>query len=305
MFGGAFLRLGVACAVFDDDGRVLLSRRGDLDVWNLPTGRLDSHEAVEDAAAREVIEETGVRAGIDQPVGLYFLQATGRLNILFSGYPIGGEVATETAEASANRYFWLSSLPENVFGANMAHDAFEPETPVLHTLTTPAAEIRRIKRKLAWRWVKNLLRGQPEPRHVRFTVAAVGVIYDAAHKRVLTVTGEGGRPALPKARCGGRLSPWAELMTVLKWHLQTDITLRWVGLWQHTGQDQIEIVFAATVPPVDGLPTTTQHGADWSSAQNVALVGRDAAYVQRVTPDYARARIWQLTAEDSVPFRLR
>ncbi len=304
MLGRTFLRLGVACAVYDDDGRVLLSRRGDLDVWNLPTGRLDSREPVDEAAAREVYEETGVRAGIDQPVGLYFLQSTNRLNILFSGYPIGGEIADETDEASANRYFWLSSLPENVFGANMAHDAFEPKSPVLHTHTTAVAEIRRIKRKLAWRWVKNLLRGKPEPRYVRFDIAAIGVVYDAGHKRVLTIEGNDSRPALPGVRCRGHLAPWTELRVALVRHLNVDITLRWVGLWQHTGQNRVEFVFAATVPQVNGLTPSAKHGADWSSAQNVALVGRDAAYVQRVTPAYMKSRVWHLTAEDSIPIRL-
>jgi 8-oxo-dGTP diphosphatase len=299
-----FLRLGVACAVYDDDGRVLLSRRGDLDVWNLPTGRLDRHEPVDEAAAREAHEETGVHPGIDQPVGLYFLQATNRLNILFSGYPIGGQVADQTDEASANAYFWLSSMPQKVFGANMAHDALEPQAPVLHTLTTPPVEIRRIKRKLAWRWVQNLLRGQPEPRHVRFYIASVGVIYDENHKRVLTVTGEGERPALPRIRCRGRLAPWTELRVELVRYLNIDVNLRWVGLWQHTGRDQLEFVFAATVQPANGLPVTAKHGAEWSTAQNIALVGRDAVYVQRVTPEYNQGRVWLLRAEDSIPRRL-
>jgi hypothetical protein len=30
------LRLGVDCAVIDDAGQVLLSKRGDFNIWNLP-----------------------------------------------------------------------------------------------------------------------------------------------------------------------------------------------------------------------------------------------------------------------------
>ena len=59
----SFLRLGVQCVVIDDEERVLLSQRGDLNVWNLPGGRVDWRESLEAAAAREVREETGIVVG--------------------------------------------------------------------------------------------------------------------------------------------------------------------------------------------------------------------------------------------------
>ena len=43
------------------DGRVLLVHRPDYDDWSFPKGKLDPGESFEDAALREVEEETGLR----------------------------------------------------------------------------------------------------------------------------------------------------------------------------------------------------------------------------------------------------
>src|SRR5918998_4427047 len=47
--------------VTGDDGRVLLVHRPRYDDWTLPKGKLDAGESFEDAALREVEEETGLR----------------------------------------------------------------------------------------------------------------------------------------------------------------------------------------------------------------------------------------------------
>ncbi|HEV2999677.1 MAG TPA: NUDIX hydrolase [Solirubrobacteraceae bacterium] len=43
------------------DGRVCLVHRPRYDDWTLPKGKLDPGESFEDAALREVLEETGLR----------------------------------------------------------------------------------------------------------------------------------------------------------------------------------------------------------------------------------------------------
>ena len=43
------------------DGQVLLVHRPRYDDWTLPKGKLDAGESFEDAALREVEEETGLR----------------------------------------------------------------------------------------------------------------------------------------------------------------------------------------------------------------------------------------------------
>jgi len=48
--------------VVRDDGRVALVHRPEYDDWTLPKGKLDAGESFEQAALREVWEETGLRA---------------------------------------------------------------------------------------------------------------------------------------------------------------------------------------------------------------------------------------------------
>jgi 8-oxo-dGTP pyrophosphatase MutT (NUDIX family) len=47
--------------VVDEDGRVAVVHRPKYDDWTLPKGKLDADETFEEAALREVWEETGLR----------------------------------------------------------------------------------------------------------------------------------------------------------------------------------------------------------------------------------------------------
>jgi 8-oxo-dGTP diphosphatase len=51
------------------DGRVLLVHRARYDDWSLPKGKLEPGETWEDAALREVWEETGVRCELGAFLG--------------------------------------------------------------------------------------------------------------------------------------------------------------------------------------------------------------------------------------------
>ena len=65
------LRLGCSAAVFDEQGRILLTRRADNGQWCLPGGRMESGESVAEACEREVFEETGLRVRVTRLVGVY------------------------------------------------------------------------------------------------------------------------------------------------------------------------------------------------------------------------------------------
>jgi ADP-ribose pyrophosphatase YjhB (NUDIX family) len=55
----------VSSLVLDDDGRVLLVYELDQDAWSTPGGSVDVDERPEDAARREVLEETGFEIRLD------------------------------------------------------------------------------------------------------------------------------------------------------------------------------------------------------------------------------------------------
>lgn len=55
--------VGVGAIVFDREGRVLLVERGkppSVGLWSVPGGKLEPHETLAQAVAREVREETGL-----------------------------------------------------------------------------------------------------------------------------------------------------------------------------------------------------------------------------------------------------
>jgi 8-oxo-dGTP diphosphatase len=69
--------------VLDDDGRVVLVHRPKYDDWTLPKGKLDPDESFEDAALREVEEETGLRCRLVRELPLIeYSDAKGRSKVV-------------------------------------------------------------------------------------------------------------------------------------------------------------------------------------------------------------------------------
>ncbi|MBZ0284984.1 MAG: NUDIX domain-containing protein [Anaerolineae bacterium] len=287
------LRLGVGCAVIDDEGHLLLSQRGDLNVWNLPGGRLDSGEHLADAAAREVREETGVIPRIERAVGLYYLAGWERLNIVYAGWPLGGELQSRTDETRANRYFSPDELPEMFWGI-AAHDALADTRPEPRIIQTPPRERRRIKTQLRWRWIKNLLCGRPEPRFPRFQVSAVALVWNDLHLRVLTLPNANGH-TVPRVTCDGRFAPWVQLASEVHRLSGIDAAFQWVGLWQDSQRDHIELIFAATAEEIE-----LSDEAEWTTISTAALDSREMDYVERVRPSYHHDLIWTINHDSNI-----
>lgn len=65
------IRVGCSAVVFDERGRILLTRRADNGQWCLPGGGMESGESAAEACEREVFEETGLRARVKRLVGVY------------------------------------------------------------------------------------------------------------------------------------------------------------------------------------------------------------------------------------------
>ena len=65
------LRLGTSAILFDENQRVLLTRRTDNGQWCLPGGAMDSGESAAEACIREVWEETSLHVRVKRLVGVY------------------------------------------------------------------------------------------------------------------------------------------------------------------------------------------------------------------------------------------
>lgn len=103
-------------------GRVLLVRRAnppDVGRWGFPGGKIDSGETIENAAVRELFEETGVRASARQvftALDVFDRDARGALRAHFvliavlcqweAGEPVAGDDALEA------RWFRLNELED-------------------------------------------------------------------------------------------------------------------------------------------------------------------------------------------------
>jgi 8-oxo-dGTP diphosphatase len=105
-------RIGVFALIFDEDQRVLLAHRRDIDWWNLPGGGMEHGETVEEAVCREVREETGLEVEVKYLVGVYSKPQKQEVVLTFNCRAIGG-VLTATEESRECRYFAPDDLPLN------------------------------------------------------------------------------------------------------------------------------------------------------------------------------------------------
>jgi ADP-ribose pyrophosphatase YjhB (NUDIX family) len=136
IFSRASPLLAGTAAVIDDDGEILLMRRSDNRLWNMPGGILEVGETPAAGVVREALEETGVRCEPVALVGVYDnrLWETGVIQHLykftFLCKPLdGGQVretpshAIETLEIG---WFAEDALPDDLFAGHVqrVRDAF-------------------------------------------------------------------------------------------------------------------------------------------------------------------------------------
>ena len=94
-------------------------RRGRL-VWSLPKGHLEAGETPEDAAIREVEEETGIRGRVLAPLGVidfWFIAENRRIHKTVHHYLMeasGGELSDEDAEVVEVAWFPLGDVRERL-----------------------------------------------------------------------------------------------------------------------------------------------------------------------------------------------
>lgn len=116
--------IGTFVVIFDRKGRVLLSHRRDLDIWNLPGGSVERGELPPEAAIRETMEETGLKIKVTRFVGLYGKPHRNEFVFVFTAKVISGKLE-ESTEADRNQYFKIKNIPENTIPKHVEriHDA--------------------------------------------------------------------------------------------------------------------------------------------------------------------------------------
>lgn len=91
--------------------KVLLIKRRDVPVFTLPGGGIDSGETCEQAAIREMKEETGLDVQVKRIIGYYYpINKLAKPTILIECESIGGVMCTSD-ETSAVEFFDLDKLP--------------------------------------------------------------------------------------------------------------------------------------------------------------------------------------------------
>lgn len=103
---------GAFSIILDDENRVLLCKRRDKDLWNLPGGRVEQGESPWEAAIREASEEINVSIVIEKLVGVYFKQEQEEIVFQFLAQIENG-VPSESEETREVAYFYANALPEN------------------------------------------------------------------------------------------------------------------------------------------------------------------------------------------------
>jgi 8-oxo-dGTP pyrophosphatase MutT (NUDIX family) len=113
--------------VLSERGEVLLVLREDLRIWVLPGGRRETGETSEEAAAREVHEETGYSVELERAVGVCWRPQFGRdgdRQRVYVGHVTGGERSAHDWESADVRWFPISRLPRlHRFCAEQIEDA--------------------------------------------------------------------------------------------------------------------------------------------------------------------------------------
>ncbi len=121
------LQVGASVIVEDDQGRILLQLRSDNHCWGYAGGSVELDEVVEEAAARELFEETGLRAhslrlfGVFSGLDTHYVYPNGdevsNVDIVYVCKEYSGELRCQEGEVDELRFFDPQEIPENLFSA--------------------------------------------------------------------------------------------------------------------------------------------------------------------------------------------
>jgi len=123
------LQSGASVLLEDGEGRILLQKRGDCHQWGYHGGSVELDEVVEEAARRELREETGLNAhtltlfGVFSGPEMHFVYPNGdevsNIDHVYLCTDWSGTPRPQPGEVEELRFFRWDELPEDIAPMNV------------------------------------------------------------------------------------------------------------------------------------------------------------------------------------------
>lgn len=120
----SLVSVGVGCLIFDEQGRVLLQKRSDDNLWGNPGGSLEPGETIDETCKRELLEETGLEVddlelfNIYSGEGQHHIYPNGDevyyVNIIFKTNKYKGILKSSDGESVDLRFFDILNIPKDI-----------------------------------------------------------------------------------------------------------------------------------------------------------------------------------------------
>lgn len=115
------IHIGATVLVFNENNEILLNLRADTGTWGIIGGGMEPGESLEETAARELLEETGLRAerfellGVFSGKELFFRYPNGdetyTVIVLYKASGVSGTLQIRDGESLRLQFFALDALP--------------------------------------------------------------------------------------------------------------------------------------------------------------------------------------------------
>ena len=118
------LQVGASVIIVDSENRILLQLRSDNNCWGYAGGSVELGEVVEEAAKRELFEETGLIAeklelfGVFSGEDTHYIYPNGdevsNVDIVYVCKQYTGELKCQDGEVDDLKFFRIDEIPDNI-----------------------------------------------------------------------------------------------------------------------------------------------------------------------------------------------